>query len=580
MHPVARELLMHHTTHVTSPFPLSAAPTMPLLISSTSFSRHSSSARLSRLVVFALGLMGCSAAPSSSGSGAAPLGAQDVNPPPVVVLVVVDQLRADLLDRYDQVFTAGFRRLRDQGYRFTQATHDHALTLTAPGHATVVTGTSPSKHGVVDNAWVYDGPDGRRMVENVIDPAYPLLEDPSFVGASPEVLERSGIGEWLQAARPGAKVLTASAKPRSSVLMAGRSDATPIWFEEGLQRFVTSTWYMDDYPEWLDTFNEDVVPALAGSGVWELEVPEQFRSLARPDSADYEGDGIHTTFPHTFEEASATWGDDFWGWWAATPRLDRATRLVAQAGIEGMGIGEDDITDLVAVSFSQTDRIGHSYGPLSLEQLDNLYRLDREIGAFLEWLDRRFGADGYLLALTADHGMANIPEYTASLGLPGLRLTTDSALVLQNDLNVIAAGIDPARPQDLTPALVAGVTRISWIEQAWSFTDLLGNNAPADSFTVLQRRSTFPGRRTGILGGQGMEMRFSPNTLTWSYARGSTHGSPYLYDRHVPFILFGKGVTAGIDGQPVSTTDIAPTLAEMLGIAAPDDLDGVSRRIR
>lgn len=522
-------------------------------------------------------LPGCSTAAGT----AVPLGAQTTDPPPVTVLVVVDQLRADLLDRYDAVFTGGFRRLADQGWRFTQTTHDHALTLTAPGHATLVTGTFPSRHGVISNAWVDDGPRGRRMVENVVDPEVPILDDPSIAGASPAVLERSTLGEWLQEAYSEAKVLSVSGKDRAAVLMAGRAEATALWFDPRFGRFVSSTAYMDAYPDWINGFNDDLMPGLAGNGRWELAVPENFHPLARPDEAVWEGDGVHTVFPHTFEEASVTYGEDFWSWWAATPELDRATRLALQAGIEAMDIGTDDVPDLVAVSFSQTDRVGHSYGPLSLEQLDNLYRLDRELDALLNWLDRRFGQDGYLVALSADHGVADTPEYSTSVGRPAFRITTDSALVLQNTINEIAGrvGTDPAV---LAPALAAGVSAISWIERGWTFSELLAAEAAvsSDSLTVLQARSTYPGRLTGALGGQGIEMLYSPWTLSWSFPRGTTHGTPWLYDRHVPFILYGSGVTAGSDDAPASTADVAPTLAERMGIPAPRDLDGVVRRIR
>ena len=522
----------------------------------------------------------------ASASSPAPLGARQTTspdgPPPVTVLVVVDQLRADLLDRYDEVFTGGFRRLRDAGWRFTRTTHEHALTLTAPGHATLSTGTFPSHHGVVSNAWIEDGPAGRRVVENVVDATVPVAGAPNVPGAAPTPLLRSTLGEWLQDAHPDARVLSVSAKSRAAVLLAGRADAGVYWFDERLGAFVTSVHYADASPEWLRDFNANRLPELHRDSVWALDVPPAARSLARGDTAAWEGDGVHTAFPHAFRDAPEAWGDDFWGWWATTPHLDHATRLLVQAGIEAEGIGDDDVPDLVTVSFSQTDRVGHAYGPRSLEQLDNLLRLDRELGTFLDWLDARFGPDGYLLALTADHGVADAPEQAALDGLPAFRITTDSALVLQNLLNDIAddVGMDPAV---LSGALAAGVPRISWIEQAWTFAELLENGAgeaAADSFTVLQARSAYPGRLTGVLGGQGVEMRMSPWTLGWSYPRGTTHGTPYLYDRHVPFVLFGAGVRAGASDEPVATADVAPTLAALLGLVAPNDLDGRARTIR
>ncbi len=500
-------------------------------------------------------------------------------PPRLVVLVVVDQLRADLLDRYDGVFTAGLRRLRDEGFRFERATHDHAITLTAPGHATITTGTEPRKHGVVSNLWFEIREQQWLQVDNVLDPQVALVDDSTLMGASPSVLERSGLADWLQEAHPGAKVVSVSGKARSAVLMATHSQAQVYWFEGALGRFVSSRHYMDGYPEWFEAFHQEVLPTTAGNFIWELEVPEEFRELARPDSADFEGDGIHTTFPHAYADSEWLFSQGrFWDWWATTPLLDGATRLLAQAAATAEELGQDDAPDLLAVSFSQTDRVGHAYGPLSLEQLDNLHRLDRELGAFLEWLDQEYGTEGYLLAFTADHGVADSPEYTVEQGGWGMRIPRDSAFALQGIMNEVAGNVGGSDRAALARGLRAAVTRISWIEQAWTYPELEASSARADSFTVMQARSHYPGRYSGLLGRQGLEMRFMEHSLLWVYPRGSTHGTPYLYDRHVPFILFGAGVSPGASDEPVSTADVAPTLAEALGIAFPEDLDGAPRR--
>lgn len=498
--------------------------------------------------------------------------------PRVVVLVVVDQLRADLLDRYDAAFTGGFRRLRDRGFRFTRATHDHAITLTAPGHATLATGTFPWKHGVVSNAWYEIQGQVWVPVENVLDDQAPLVEAPGVAGGSPRVLQRSGLADWLQTEHPRAKVVSVSGKVRSAVLMAGHARGQVYWFEDALGRFASSRHYLDRYPGWLEDFNREVLPDFAGDSVWSLEVPAAHRGLARPDSAAYEGDGVHTAFPHRFSQSAWLHEEGrFWAWWATTPPLDRATRLLAQTAAEAEGVGEDGVPDLLAVSFSQTDRVGHAYGPRSLEQLDNLWRLDRELGAFLDWLDASYGPDGYLLLLTADHGVADNPEATVADGGWALRIPRDSAFALQATMNQAVERAGGAHDREaLARALRDGLTAISWVEQAWTFPEL-EQDAPADSFTVFQRRSTWGGRYTGLLGRQGVEIRYAENTLLWSQPRGTTHGSPYFYDRHVPWILYGAGVTPGSSPLPVSTADVAPTLAELLGIPFPEDLDGVPR---
>lgn len=505
--------------------------------------------------------------------------------PGLVVLVVIDQLRADLLDRYAPVFSGGLARLREEGFRFRQATHDFSITLTAPGHASISTGTLPWKHGVVSNAWFERDGAGWRTVENVLDPAVPLAHDPSLPGASPAVLERDGLAHWLTTAHPEARIVTVSAKARAAVLMGPRQGGLALWFEDQGPRFVTSTHYAEAEPAWLAEFNREVLPGLAGDWTWNLQVPEPFHGLARPDSAVYEGDGVHTTFPHRFEDSEFLVAQDQpWVWWATTPALDRATRLLAQRAAEEQELGTDEVPDLLAVSLSQTDRVGHAYGPLSLEQLDNLYRLDRELGELLDWLDERYGRAGYLLALTADHGVADNPEAVLARGGRALRVTRDSALALQQRLNEVATGLGNTDAGSLAGALAAAMPEISWIDAAWTTgaladlgTAARSGDATGDSLAVFQAHSHFPGRYTGILARQSVEVRLTPNTLTWAYPRGTTHGSPYHYDRHVPFILLGAGVPPGVTDQRVSTTDVAPTLARLLGIPYPHDLDGVAR---
>jgi predicted AlkP superfamily pyrophosphatase or phosphodiesterase len=407
----------------------------------------------------------------------------------------------------------------------------------------------------------------------------PLVENAAYRGASPDVLERNGLADWLQAAHPEARVVSVSAKPRAAVLMAAHSRAQAYWFEAGLGRFASSVHYMNAYPEWFEDFNRDVVPTFAADSVWELAVPAAFRSLARRDAASWEGDGVHTAFPHAFVDSEylASQGA-FWEWWAGTPPLDRATRLLAQTAVEAEGLGEDAIPDLLAISFSQTDRVGHAYGPRSLEQLDNLYRLDQELGEMLAWLDDTLGPDGYVLLLTADHGIMDSPEITVAEGGWGLRITRDSAVALQQVVNQIAREVGMDDAAALSRGLAEAMPKVSWIEQSWTFAELSEIGPAADSFTVMQARSTFPGRPTGLLARQGLEFRFAENTLLWAYPRGTTHGSAYYYDRQVPFILHGAGIPAGASPLSVSVNDVAPTLAAILGLEVPDDLDGVARR--
>ncbi len=496
--------------------------------------------------------------------------------PRLVVLLVVDQLPVYLLRRLDSAFSQGLRRLIDEGFSYTNATHDHAITETAPGHASISTGTHPAKHGIPANDW-YEGDGGRlRLVYNIVDPETRLVDDRGLVGASPRVLRREGLADWMQEVDADSRVVSISGKDRGAVLLAAKSDAHAYWFDATLGRFVTSRHYRRRYPGWVNDFNDDVLPDLAAKRVWELEVPDSLHSLARGDAYAWEGDAVHTTFPHALADRRSFSRDaGLWSWWSATPALDRAALQLAMRAVDEEELGLDDVPDLLAVSLSGADRVGHGYGPGSLEQLDNLWRLDRELGGFLEFLDDRLGEDGYVLALSSDHGVLELPEIRADSGRAGVRLTSDSANALQRVIDQESGRTEG--PQALARALAARAPEVSWVARAWHRRDLENMQEPTDSFTQLQLNAHVPGRRAGLLSRAGVEIQLAEGVLTWSYPTGTGHGSPYHYDRHVPMIFFGAGIPTGASDERASVTDIAPTLARLLDIPFPDDLDGVAR---
>ena len=499
--------------------------------------------------------------------------------PRLVVLVVVDQLPESLLERYGPMFTGGFRRLLDDGLQFANATHDHAITETAPGHATIATGTEPWKNGMVSNEWweATDGPEFD-LILNVIEPETPVLGDPTLAGASPARLERTGLADWLRAASPDSRVVAVSGKDRGAVLLGGQDPGDVYWFSPELGRFVTSVYYREEYPDWVNDVNGDVVPGFLADTVWALEVPEDLRSEARPDSSPGEGGADGITFPHTLANARIANPEyPFWSWWAGTPVLDQGTLALAEAALEGASLGEDDVVDLLAVSLSATDRVGHAYGPGSLEQLDNLLRLDRELGRFLDRVDDVVGEGRSLVVLTSDHASMDLPEARTARGLPGGRLTRDSVAALQSAVNKAAGASDG--PEDRARRLAETVVGASWVARAWTHAELEHVSASADSFMVMEARGYFPGRFAGLLSRAGVEMQLGEGILTWSIPTGTTHGSPYYYDRHVPWIMEGSGIPPGIRADRVSTADIAPTLAALLGLQVPDDLDGVVRDV-
>ncbi len=485
----------------------------------------------------------------------------------LVVLVSVDQLPGDLFERYDSLYTGGFRRLLDEGRHYRRAVHDHGETWTSAGHATLSTGRYPSHHGIVANRWYSRVDDERVRVESVEDRTESLLGIPGRTGYSPENLEVTALADWLKAAHPGARAVSISAKPTTAITLSGRTRGQVYWYEDDVGRFVTSTYYMPEYPSWVEGFNETALQALYADTVWECEVPERLRSLTRRDSAGYENDGVHTAFPHRYHAEVENRADRrrFYNWWDHTPALDVATLALARAAVDSLGLGRPGSLDYLAIGLSQNDRIGHAFGPYSLEQLDNLLRVDRLLGEFLGYLDREVGPDRYVLVLSSDHGTPPVPAYAQERGEPGREPTSEelSAMRRLAREHLQAAG-------DKRLPIVEALEAIDIVADVMTVDEL--TREATDSFVALYRRSYYPNRLAGRLARYGLVVRFEPGT-NWS-GDATTHGSPYLYDRHVPLILFGAGVTAGVSDEPVRTVDVAPTLAELAGITYPADLDG------
>jgi predicted AlkP superfamily pyrophosphatase or phosphodiesterase len=497
--------------------------------------------------------------------------------PTLVVLVVVDQLRADLLKQYDSLFTGGFRRLHDQGLRFPKATHDHAKTATCPGHATLGTGVFPSRSGIVANDWLERTPDGWRSVYCFEDSLAHVLGFPALEGRSPVNLLRGGLADWIQAADSAAIIVSASRKDRAAIGMAARARGHVYWITESQGQFVTSHHYANAYPGWLERFNLEEMPRIFGDSVWEQTLPMEIRAHSRRDTVAYEGDGVHTFFPHEFAaevvDPSSPGALNRWAYSQMHP--DEALAAFAKVAVVELSLGEDDVTDFLGLSFSQTDAIGHDYGPFSREQLENLIHLDRLLGDLMNHLDETVGDGRWVMALTADHGTLAIPEYLAEQGRVGSRITPEELSTLRGIFQAHQGR--EGDPLEVANALVGELEALPFIEDAFPVVEMTGG-PPADSFSVLFRNSNHPDRwHWGYRSeGSGMLFRFVEGMYPDPLPRGTGHGSPYYYDRHVPLIFYGKGVGRGVSEDPVRTVDVAPTLAGLAGIRVPEDLDGVS----
>jgi len=513
------------------------------------------------LLVAAALLGGCRSAPQASTNDG----------PALVVMMVVDQLTPDLLDRYDALFTGGLRRLTDGGYKFVNATHDHSGTETAPGHTTLSTGVYPTRHTIVGNQWNVRIGDAWRSEYCFEDLARPIVGYPDLPGRSPRNIARSGLPDWMVARDPDTRVVSISRKDRGAIGLAAQTVGDVYWLVERSDGFVTSDFYRSELPSWVRDFNATRMPALYSQTVWESTVPADARSLTRPDTSQYEQDRVHTAFPHLAGElVDMDDPGEVNSWrYTYTPFPDAAVLALAAEAVRTLSLGGRDSPDYLGVSLSQTDLVGHYYGPGSREQLDNLLRLDAELGRFLTYLDEAVGAGRWVLAVSADHGVLEIPEELVAAGGDAARLTREDRAEL---LEAIAGAGGNAPGFGAQDATSAAVVRLPFIEATYTF-DAIESGQRADSFAVLYANSHSRTRIVDLENRAGIYARYRPQRLLWG-AAPATHGSPYYYDRHVPLIFLGGGIPAGTSTERVATVDVAPTMARLAGIPAPGDLDG------
>lgn len=517
---------------------------------------------LRRRILAAILACGSAAACTAAAPGA---GRED---PAVVVLISVDQLRADLLSRYDQFYTDGLRRLMHEG-AYYDGVHDHAISETAAGHATLSTGTVPARSGIVANEWQQRAGEGWVSMYTVGDSTSPILGFAEMEGMSPRNLLRSGLGDWITDANPEAKVVSVAGKDRSAILMAAHARGQVYWYDTDEQRFITSNYYQETYPEWVERFNQEVLPSILDS-VWVATAPAEARALARPDTAAYEADGVHTFFPHSYAVEKGNGDESFAGWVAHTPYPDRATLELAMVAVRETGLGDDEVTDLLSLGFSQADRIGHYTGPLSREQLENLLHLDRVLGDLFRFLDEEVGEGRWVAGLSADHGALTMPEWRVQQGEQGKRLTREDR---ERMAKVTEAAREGAMQGEAAEAQARALRELPFLAGAYTREEL-ASGEPRDSIARLLQNSFHPDRMKGDLARYGWIAIGHPGTYMSTSRTGTGHGTPWYYDRSVPVIFLGAGVEPGRRGELARTVDVAPTLAALAGVEMPDDLDG------
>ncbi len=505
----------------------------------------------------------------------------------LAVVLVVDQMPAEMVERFAPMFEGGFARLLREGTVFTDCAHGHAFTETGPGHAALLSGRHPGTVGIVENEW-FDA-SRREVLYCVGDPAVERL--PAGEGASPARFLGDSLGDWMKRADPASKVVTVTGKDRSAVLMGGRKPDGAYWACEA--GFATSTYYRSELPPWLSAWNgKERWKDFAGK-VWPGRLGEELLARMRvgPDAQSGERLFDGAVFPHRLPGGPPALTTVL----PFTPFSDELVLEVAREAIAGEGLGADGHADLLCVGLSAADYVGHMCGSRSREVAEHFDLLDEALGAFLSYVEERAGKGRVLFAFSSDHGVLDLPERIAAEGIPARRLVVrgkedlgvpdakkaiaaalgEGDWIAHHDYRSIYLDRDLCSSKGIAPEKAAeevakAFRSLDWVAAAYTRADLFSAE-PKDAFVPLYRRSFHPDRSGDVF------LRHKENDLVFQGGAGTTHGGPYPCDRAVPLAFLGPGFGAGKRPESVQALDLAPTLAESLGVTIPEGVEGRSR---
>lgn len=517
----------------------------------------------------------------------------DAAKPKLVLQITVDQFRGDLPTRYlDRLGKGGIRYLLEKGTHYANAQYRHANTETAVGHATLFTGADPSRHGIVGNVWI--DPSTGESVYNTEDDRHHLIgkEPKPHKGVSPRNLLASTIGDELVISNAGqSRVFSVSIKDRGAIIPGGHAGKA-FWYSKRTGEFVTSTYYYDEYPQWVKQWNQAKPADHYRGKTWELLNDRSTYLAGEMDDRAYEANlpPLGRTFPHQY-------GDNkyFYLILSLTPVGDELTLDFTRTLIEHELLGQGDAVDFLAVSFSSTDYIGHMFGPSSLESEDNILRLDRILAELFEFVDKRVGLENTLIVLSADHGAPEAPEYMRSLGMEAGRfdftyfreegplnkvlmerfgrddlIATHSHPYLYLNLDAIAeAKLDS---EDVEHFIAEEVMKIPGIAFAQTRSDMLAGRISNAPLQMQILRNFHPSRSGHIHMIQEQYWFLHSTDEAAKMGIGSIaaiHGSPWVYDTHVPIFFAGHHVPAQTITRLVAPSDIAATIATYLNIKFP-----------
>ena len=504
--------------------------------------------------------------------------------PKLVVVLSIDQMRADYLTRFAPLYTGGLRTLSQRGAVFSNARYRHAANETGPGHSVLLSGQHPSHSGIVANEW-WD-PLLKRAINVVDDPLHRPLGGEGR-SASPVNALSVTVGDALKVKNRRSRVVGVSFKDRSAILMAGRLGDAAYWYEIPGGNFITSSYYAREAPQWLTRWNARRLPDQYAGKLWTRLLPDEqiYRKYAGADAIEGEWDRKDTVFPHAIRGTppSRAFYDDF----RRTPFADEVTLSAALEAMKAHALGQDEDTDVLAIGFSATDVIGHTYGPDSHESMDQLLRLDAVLETLFNEIDASVGLARTVFVLSADHGALPLVENLAVRGVAARRA---SPKVLEDAVRKALAlrfpGVDGLiayfatdvyfdeevmRANHLDRAAVEqtaieALLSTGLVEKVYTHADLMPPHSD-DPVRRLFQNSFFQPRspHLSVLVKKYVYLNAQPG--------GTGHGTAHDYDRHVPVVFMGDKIRAGVYDAECGPEDIAPTLAHLLGVAFHKEYD-------
>jgi predicted AlkP superfamily pyrophosphatase or phosphodiesterase len=497
----------------------------------------------------------------------------------LIVGIVIDQFRYDYLERFGDLFGAGgFRRLMEEGAVFTDAQYLHSQTVTSVGHTTFMTGSIPAYTGIIANEW-YERAEGK-IVRSVADDAVKTVGSTTGRPSSPRRLIGSTLGDELKISNAGGShVIGISIKDAPAILTTGHHPDGAYWFDPMSGGFITSTYYRKELPAWVEQFNAEHMAANFLGTQWKKLRPDPDYARSGIDDSPYEHPlGGHRVFPHTVDNY-----DQF----MESPFSNDVLEAFAKAAIDGENLGKHNDSDLLIISFSSNDEIGHEYGPYSHEVEDVTLRTDIVLAELFRFLDEKIGRDKYVVALTGDHGVAPSPEQAQALSLGGGRFTdagvmdsistalikrfgTQQWVLSYIDGNLYLDSKLASRQHiaftDLMRAAADAALALPQFAAAYTADDFTSGHLALDAISQRVARNFFAGRSGDVV--------LIPKPYWVVSDKTTGHGTPYSFDTNVPVIFWGTWFAPGRYAREASPADIAPTLASLLRITRPSGAVG------